>query len=268
MPPTNFAAFLIAEGWQLVYSFANICEVAVVRDLLETRSRLQVLDRIPHTNIIALPRLRCSEFAAAVDGYTNACEQHPVNPYVNSWYETYAHPGQANYQDLLVNYTLVDQVLPIVMYNPDVCRNLPQHTLVMQNAVADDREVTNAARRNRTRFEGGVQQALIHCGIPFMFGRSAEFANWVRADARRCPGWRFFNEVYFEFCSNTQDQVQRGDVPDFSHISCVPYVEAITLDRRMAGYARMGARRLHTENPAITYEARIFSDTEAWLESI
>ena len=268
MSHTDFAALLLAEQWQLVYSFANICEVAVLDDFLETRRRLQILDSIPHTNIIALPRMRCREFEAEVEAFESGHEQNHIIPFVTHWYQTYAYPGQPNYQDMLVNYTLVDQVLPLVMYNPDVCRNLPRHTSILHHSVDEDRGVTNAVRRNRARFEGGVHLALINCHIQMPSAGLAEFANWVRANPLRCPGWRIFNEAYLEFCSNIQDQVDSGDLPDFSHISCLPYVDAITLDRRMANYARTAALRLSRDNPAITYAGNIFPNTEVWLQGI
>jgi hypothetical protein len=268
MSPTDFAALLLAEQWQLVYSFANICEVAVINELLETRRRLQILESIPHTYIIGLPRIQCREFEAAVEAFENGHEQNRINPFVRHWYLTYTYPGQPNYQDMLLNYTLVDQVLPIVVRNPDVCRNLPQHTLLMQQSVDEDRAVTNAVRRNRARFEGRVHQALNKCRLQVPSAGLTEFARWVRADQLRCPGWRIFNEAYLEFCSNVQDQVEGGDIPDFSHISCLPYVEAITLDRRMAGYARTAALKLNRENPSNTYAECIFSNTEAWLQGI
>lgn len=268
MPPNDFAELLTARDWQLVYSFVNICEVVVVNELLETRRRLQVLEQLPHTYIIAIPVLRCVEFASAVEAFKNSHEPALIDPYVRRWHQTYTYPGQADHQNMLVNYTLTDQVLPIAAKNPNVCRNLPRHAALVQHAVDEDREVTDAVRRNRERFIGGVGRALLDCQIRPPEAGLARFARWVRAEPSRCPGWRIFTESYLEFCTNVQDQVAVGDLSDFSHIACLPYVDAITLDRRMAGYAREAALKLDRRNVQAQLSNRIFSNAEMWLQSI
>jgi hypothetical protein len=128
--------------------------------------------------------------------------------------------------------------------------------------------VTNAVRRNRARFEGGVRKHLIRCRIPLPIGGLRDFARWIRNNPTRCPGWRIFYETYLEFCTNVDDEVEAGDVRDFSHVGCLPYVDAITLDRRMAGYCRAGALKLLEQNAAVDYVGRIFADSAAWLARI
>jgi hypothetical protein len=268
MAAGDFAAVLAANQDQLVYSFANICELVIVDDLLETRRRLRVLDELPHTYIIALPPATCLEFRSAVTAFENGHDTALIDPFVPQWHQTYRYPGQANYQDLLVNYSLLDQVLPIAMNNPDLCRNLQRRALVLQEAVAEDRMLTNAVRRNRARFEGGVRQHLTRCQIPMQIAALPDFARWIHNNPARCPGWRIFYETYLEFCTNVEDQVDAGDVRDFSHVACLPYVDAITLDRRMAGYCRAGAMRLREQNAAVDYVGRIFADSAAWLVRI
>ena len=266
--PAELGRLLEAEHWALVYSFANICEVVVVDDLLETRRRLQVLDRLPHTHIVAPPILRCKEFREAVDAFETGGSAQPIDPFVAHWHQTYVYPGQPNRQNMLVNYPLADQVLPLAICNPDVCRNLPQHASLFQHAVNEDRMVTDAVRRSRERFEGGVKVALVDCGLSVPSTRLTNFAKWIRDDPTRCPGWRIFTEAYLQFCGNVGDQVERGDIPDFSHIACLPYVDAITLDRRMAEYCRTAALKFREQDPSLTYADRVFKNAEAWLQSI
>ena len=59
---------------------------------------------------------------------------------------------------------------------------------------------------------------------------------------------------------------QRGDSPDFSHIITSPYVDAVILDRRMAGYARAASRRLAHETGLGQFdEAKVFTTLEDWI---
>jgi hypothetical protein len=267
MCPHDFGALLNASGWELVYSFPNICESMLTEEILESRRRLQVLDQIPHTFILALPPTTCLEFRAADIAFANNTEPEGIANFMDHWHQTYRYPGQPNYQDFLVNYHLVDQVLPLVMNNPDLFRNLQRRAFSLQLAVDEDRNAPNAVRRNRARFEGGVRRLLRKCRIQERH-YIREFARWIRNDPRRCPGWRIFHETYLEFCSNIGDRVDEGDIRDFSHVACLPYVDAITLDRRMAGYCRAAAVKLHEENVAIDYADRVFQDSESWLAAI
>ncbi len=266
--PIDLAQVLTERQWQLVYSFANICEVVVLDDLLETRNRLQLLDRLPHTHIMAMPAIRCLEFTAARVACAGASKLESISPFVQRWHQSYTYPGQPNYQDMLVNYSLVDQVLPLAMNNPEVCRNSKGKAAFLQQAVEQDRAVTDAVRRNRQRWEGGVRGALRDCGVAVPQSELAALAGWIRADPCRCPGWRLFHEVYLEFCTNVGDLGDAGDVRDFSHVACLPYVDAMTLDRRMSAYCRAAVIRLQSVKPDIGYSSRICGNTEAWLREM
>lgn len=139
---------------------------------------------------------------------------------------------------------------------------------MVQRAVDEDRKATDAVRRNRERFIGGVGRALFDCRMRTPDAGLARFARWVRADSSRCPGWRIFTEAHLEFSTNVQDRVAVGDISDFSHIACLAYVDAMTLDRRMAGYAREAALKLERSNVQIRLSNRIFLNAESWLQSI
>ncbi|MEO8379145.1 MAG: hypothetical protein ABI779_05735 [Acidobacteriota bacterium] len=266
LPPTEFAAILVSKSWQLAFSFSNICEVVVVQELLETRRRLQVLQSMPHVNILAMPAVRCLEFAAAVSAFECGQEPASVVPFVSRWHQTYTVPGQRDYQDMLVNYSLVDQVLPLAMLNSNVGHNVPWRARQLQEAVDRDRAVTDAVRRNHERFANALKRDLGECGIPAPSAGVATFAKWLRANGSRCPGWQLFDEAYLEFCTNVQDTVDRGDISDWAHIATLPYVEALTLDRRMANYCRTAATRL-AQRGGRDHAERIYANTEAWLLS-
>jgi hypothetical protein len=124
--------------------------------------------------------VRCLEFVAAAEAFNNRREPAPVDPFVTRWHQTYTYPRQRDYQNMLVNYSLVDQVLPLAMLNPDVCRNVPWHARHLQRAVDQDRAVTDAVRRNRERFENAVKKDMRECGVSLPVGDIERFANWLR----------------------------------------------------------------------------------------
>jgi hypothetical protein len=265
MPVAAFIQMLRERDWVVVYSFANVCETSIPEDLAETSRRANLLQSLPHTCVRAMPAIRYLEFAATTHEFESGTPLRVVNPYVNHWYETFLYPNQDAEMALLANTTLEQQVVFMVTHNPDVCRNLPEHTVLVQSAVEQDRRVTDAVRRNRERFEGGVAVALAECGLSMPSAGKKKFAKWIREDPSRCPGWRLFDEGYLKFATNVSDAVDHGDSNDWSHVSCLPYVDAITLDRRIAEYARAAAVNLQQQNGALRYVERIYANTQDWI---
>jgi len=264
--PPEFATFLHEKDWVVVYSFANVCETTIPEDLGETARRADLLASLPHTFVRAMPPIRCLEFAAATQAFAAGMEPLPINPYVGHWFETFLYPEQDAELAGARQFSFQKQVIFMVTHNPDVCRNLAEHTEQVQSAVDQDRTVTDAVRRNRERFEGGVAVALAECGLSMPSAGKKAFARWIRDNPIRCPGWRLFDEGYLKFASNTADTVDHGDSNDWSHVSCLPYVDAITLDRRIAGYARAAVDNLRNLNPSYAFAQRIFRDCEDWMK--
>lgn len=52
---------------------------------------------------------------------------------------------------------------------------------------------------------------------------------------------------------NLTDTGQESDIPDFAHVSCVPYCEAVTLDNRMRNYVAQVDQSIKTD-----YSSRVF----------
>jgi hypothetical protein len=265
MSAVSFAQFLAERDWVVVYSFANVCETTIPEDLDETTRRARVLKSLPHTFIRAMPAIRCLEFAAASRALESGSEPTAIDPYVSHWHQTFLYPHQDAEMAAAGSFSFENQVVFMVSRNPDVCRNLPHQTAKVQRAVEKDRTVSDHVRRNRERFEGGVAVALAECGLRMPATGKKPFARWIRQDPTRCPGWRLFDEGYLKFASNVADSVDHGDSNDWSHVSSLPYVDAITLDRRIAAYARAAAETLQLQNSTCRYSDRIFRNAEEWL---
>jgi len=267
VPPHELANVLRANYWAVVYSLANVCETAIPEDLEETKRRALLLKSLPHTFIRGMPPIRWMEFPAAIRGFESQVEPTPINPYAKHWYQTFLYRAQDREMKRVARFSFEDQVVFMVANNPDLCRNLPANTAQIQQAVDDDRQVSDPVRRNRQRFEGGVAVALARCGLSMPTAGKKEFARWIRQNPTRCPGWRLFDEGYLKFASNVSDSVDHGDMNDWSHVTSLPYVDGMTLDRRIAGYARAAAENVKRENPACAYAERIFKDTQGWLQA-
>ena len=61
--------------------------------------------------------------------------------------------------------------------------------------------------------------------------------------------------------------VTANDFSDLAHVEAVPYVDAITMDRRTADLCRRVSKRLSRDHPRIGYEERIFPSLKELLDS-
>jgi hypothetical protein len=84
------------------------------------------------------------------------------------------------------------------------------------------------------------------------------FSEWLYADGSVCPGWRLLEETFQEFRCDVGAGVDKGDLPDMTHLCLVPYMKAATLDRKWREYVGRAVRKLAKAN--VLLSARLFSD--------
>jgi len=97
-------------------------------------------------------------------------------------------------------------------------------------------------------------------------GKEHSFAEWVYENPARCLGIRFNHEVYRALLENLTDIPETADFSDLAHVYAVPYVDAITLDRRMRHYCRIGAQRLTRAGGSPDLAGRIYSNFESIIK--
>lgn len=69
-----------------------------------------------------------------------------------------------------------------------------------------------------------------------------DLSDWIYQCPSRCPATRIAYEVYQHIRRNIGDKSEVSDFGDLAHIYCLPYVDVLTLDRRMADYVRRATR--------------------------
>lgn len=123
-------------------------------------------------------------------------------------------------------------------------------------------ELLEADRMLRVRdadahFPTVVARNLDLYGIPIV-GDRRKFGEWIYADPQRCPAHRLGFELHLSMVNNKTDKGHASDLADLQHLVCLPYVDAMTMDRRMRGYVEQVDKALGT-----TYSQRLFEDAEA-----
>ena len=152
MSPADFANLLRANNWALAFSFVNVAEVMIREDLPLCRERLRVIETLPARFIQVFTNIVKLELQAAVEAFNSAQEFVRPDPYVDRWYQTYTPPGRADYQEMLVNYRLEDQVIPLVYGNPAILQNVRSGGDFYRAAVAQDRNAADTWIRRENRF--------------------------------------------------------------------------------------------------------------------
>ena len=69
--------------------------------------------------------------------------------------------------------------------------------------------------------------------------------------------------MFHKIIRNVADSGEESDIPDFAHVDCIPYVDAITLDRRMRGYVEQADHSMGT-----AYSQKLFPDVNGVQTSI
>lgn len=95
-----------------------------------------------------------------------------------------------------------------------------------------------------------------------------EFAESLYKNPTWCPTQRISFEMYRALLNNQSDIPQDGDILDFNHLKPVPYVDALTLDRRMRTYLDQVIRRLSLIDARLNLSARVFRNLEEVLNRL
>ena len=262
IPSQDFGQLLTDTRSCVIFSFENISELVVVPDPPETRSRLRQLETLPHQFMLAIPKLRCLELTNAIRAFDPKQKVAPLDPFVAHWESTFGYPHER-----LLGYTLTDVVMELLHKQPGQFQKTKSEQRVLIGAVAKDRAATDAERRSRARFRGAILTGLRKCHLVSSVTDPREFAEWAYDNPAEYPGMSFFNRMYLEYASNSRDVVQSGDHFDFSHAARIPYVDALTLDRRMRGYANQTIRQLQ-RFPGCDYSGRVFDDLSAVVNAL
>jgi hypothetical protein len=166
---------------------------------------------------------------------------------------------------------LVNIIMPLLKAEPDRFRNMPASLQALMANVAYDRANQLNLRVGSVEiFRHSVGAMLVSLGLhsPQPCGDFINsFSEWLHDKPLICPAWRLMAEMYSEFANNVKDRGQKGDPPDFAHVSVAPYVDAITLDGRVSNYVRIATRRLAQIDDRIDYDTRVFRNLAQWLTS-
>jgi hypothetical protein len=194
--PDELRKVLIDRDTTLSYSFSNVIETVAYGDLYESRRRLDLLDSMPKSFILALPTLLRTEFTEVQRAFAAEAPYEEINAFREQWWHTLDH-RQMLY---IVGRTMVDDAMLMLFDNPSLGRNAQEKLNDFRVQIGLDRLSTSAERKKWPWFVGSVHQVIISCGWRMGNPRSLDrLASWIHQDGSIAPAWRLSHFVYGAF---------------------------------------------------------------------
>ena len=254
--------FLRRDNHKIVISLLTVMEIA--QPLLYRKATTNVmgllnqLERIPQTYIHSdISRLELEE---AVRAFSTNDDYRGIHAFVNRFDETCdlnAFPATKDY----INFSLAETVWDL--FNGGALGGLDKYaTRYLKQTFAADRALCPKPSLKK-HFTKKIEREIKQNNLTIHHDNIDAFAGWIYADASRCPSQRLGYEVWHKMVRNVKDIPHNSDLEDFQHIGCLPYVDLMTLDRRMHGYVGQVSKTLSTG-----YDKNIFRNTTEALKKM
>lgn len=254
-----FEAVLRRDSHELVFSMHNIMECcAPIIQSTNQNSVMRILNRLermPHVYLaeVKIPALELMEAALA---FSEGREYNAVNPFVARFDEVispFNRPATHDY----IRYGLAHTVFELWQEDPRLFQPYTAESRRLEAIRTSDRSRTDYRHHDRN-FPNTVARDLRLYNIAFEQETVNDLAAWIWASPSRCPAFRLGYEVFHKIVRNVTDSGEESDIPDFAHVDGIPYVDAITLDRRMRGYVEQADHDMGT-----AYSQKFFSDVNS-----
>lgn len=269
---SELESYTLKGKHKIILSSTNILEFAAslpdTDDFLQMRSLLQRIEQLPLLYIKewTIPYL---ELIAAKEAFDNGHEYPGIDPYVGRWDDTIAPLGRPTPTAALVGFRIDEAIRMLWKADPNSLR-FPSKEVgnLIRDQYKAKRSSTPAPRSLvKKEFGKAVEQLFRHWNIDANGTDVAKLADWIYADPARCPGLRIHHDMRYELLGAISDKMQDNDTQDFAYLYAIPYVDAITLDRRITAYATAVARRLKKLTSSADYTSHIFPNIGALMKA-
>ena len=240
---------------QLAVSFHTVSELSVplTRSTSKTNvmALLNRLERMPITFIHS--NIDCLEIEEALDAFSTQREYKDIHPFLKRFDQT-VHLDARPATKIYINYSIAETVWDL--HNHGGLQGLESYAPKMKDLIAADRSLLNPPSL-KTNFVNVLQRNLELYKLSMSTASLPAFASWVYNTANRCPSIRLGHEVWHKIVANRTDALEDSDLEDYQHLTCLPYVDLMTLDKRMHGYVSQASASL-----GLNYHQRIFKSAQ------
>lgn len=240
-------ALLRTGGHRLVVSFTTVLELSAPLAHPEQSNVMRLLNQLEALPVIFVNEARIGrqELGAAADAFREGREYSAVDPFVSRFDQTLdldATPPTRSY----LRYSLAETIFDLWQTAPDLWSGNSHRFPLLRERLTSDRAKANPPTL-KAHFPTVIARNLSLYGIRVPVESTAPLARWIYADPQRCAGSRLIFEVYHHIRRNEGDRGHASDLGDFAQIPILPYVDVITLDRRMRTYVGQACSSLGTD---------------------
>jgi len=235
---TEFEKKLRQSNSRLVFSMTNTMECcAPLFHGNESSSVMKTLNRLeemPHVYIVEA-RIGQLELQEAANAFLESREYMPIAPPLVPRFDYAISAFEEPKTKIFLHYSLAHIIYELWSKNKSLF-SVDQIQAERLRSLLESNRTRSDYRKIRSNFKVTILNNLRLYNINFPEEKTQDLAKWIYSSPIRCPSQRLGYEVFHKLQRNLNDKGEHSDIPDFSHISCIPYVDAITLDNRMRGY--------------------------------
>lgn len=251
---------------ELIFSMHNITECCAPlicggegSSVMRTLNRLE---QLPHV-YMAETLIEALELKEATMAFLEGREYRPVGPPLVPRFDYVVSPFSSVPTKQYLQYGLAHIIYELWTTDKSLLAGYSADAKRLQELLKLDRSRRDY-KRHETNFRNAVARNLRLYRIEFPDNQISALSDWIYQSTTRCPAARLGYEMYHKILRNLTDSSEESDIPDFAHVSCVPYCDAITLDNRIRGYIAQVDHSIGTEYSKKVY--RNVDDIEALLQ--
>lgn len=230
---------LINKGHKLAISLFNAFEISAPLLQMEAKTNvmrsLNCIESMPIC-FIAEAKIERLELSEALDAFTQGREYRQISPFVSRFDETITIDGPPATQ-LCLNLSMAEAVFMLWAEDPSLFNRSLNYEEPFKRLFASERSLPKAPKL-RANFIKMIERSSRRLSLEIPSQDLKPLAEWIYDVPTRCPTLRLGYEVFHNIVKNIGDIPKQGDILDLAHVDCIPYVDLITLDRRMCAYVK------------------------------
>lgn len=261
-----FGQWLHDRNASAVLSFTNVSDFVgpafEENRFPEMRLLLQRLETLPLVYMREGTIIE-DELKAALAAYRTGREPSAVNPFVARWDETSKWEGEAATK-ILVGMRLDD----LVHMARGTIQAYKRAAPILRRQIEDERALPEDEKLSLKQiFVNGLPARLIAHQIEARDVDLKAFGDWLWEEPGRCMGLWLHFEARHHLVKDHKLRFNDGDIADFAHIAAIPYVDVLTVDKRIEDLVRKSFETLRKSHPATKTSCRVFRNVESVMRA-
>jgi hypothetical protein len=254
----DFRAWLRSSGMQAVLSFTNVNDFVgptfANNSFLEMRLLLQKIETLP-LSYIREGTIIANELREALAAYRENREPFQIDPFVKRWDETGFWENESAVK-LLVGMRLDD----LVYMARTTIQGYKRFNPGVREYLRDEQSIPKAERRTlKEIFVNRMPDRFAAHRLNTEGIDARSFGEWLWKNPLRSLGLRLFFEAHHMRLRDRSRPFEDGDIADFAHITALPYVDLLTVDKRIADLLSKVFKKIRSNHPQADLSQRVFA---------